>query len=44
MRNVVKDDAGTPCEKVESIRDSINVSVRNRLVTGYKPMIGGITR
>jgi hypothetical protein len=42
--NVVKDDADTPCETVESIRDLINVHVRNRLVTGYKPLIGGITR
>ena len=36
MRNIVKD-------QVERIRDLMNSHVRDCLVTGYEPLIGGLT-
>ncbi len=43
MRNVVKDHADIPREQVERIRDLMNLHVRDCLVTGYEPLIGGLT-
>ena len=43
MRNVVKDHADIPREQVERIRDLMNSHVRDCLVTGYEPLIGGLT-
>lgn len=43
MRNVVKDRADIPREQVERIRDLMNLHVRDCLVTGYEPLIGGLT-
>lgn len=43
MRNVVKDYADIPREQVERIRDLMNSHVRDCLVTGYEPLIGGLT-
>ena len=42
MRNVVKDHADIPREQVERIRDLMNFYVRDCLVTGYEPLIGGL--
>ena len=43
MRNVVQDHADIPREQVERIRDLMNAHVRDCLVTGYEPLIGGLT-
>ena len=43
MRNVVNDHADIPREQVERIRDLMNVHVRDCLVTGYEPLIEGLT-
>ena len=43
MQNVVKDHADIPRKQVERIRDLMNLHVRDCLVTGYEPLIGGLT-
>jgi hypothetical protein len=43
MRNVVKDHADIPRKQVERIRDLMNVHVRDCLVSGYEPLIGGLS-
>ena len=43
MRNVVKDHADIPREKVERIRDLMDLHVRDGLVTGYESLIDRLT-
>lgn len=43
MRSIVKDHVDIPRKQVERIRDLMNSHVRDCLVTGYEPLIGGLT-
>jgi hypothetical protein len=43
MRNIVKDHTDITREQVDRIRDLMNSHVRDCLVTGYEPLIGGLT-
>jgi hypothetical protein len=43
MRNVAKDHADIRREQLVRIRDLMNLHVRDCLVTGYEPLIGGLT-
>ncbi len=43
MRNVVKDHADITRQQVERIRDLMILHVRDCLVTGYEPLVGGLT-
>lgn len=42
MKNVAKDHADIPREKVEHIRDLMNLHVRDCLVRGYEPLIDAL--